>query len=693
MGSRDWSRGLLALLIVIAFARVTWRLDAKNLWWDESLSLQRAESDWPALLTGRIVISDGHSQLPTLDQHPFAYFALLSAFIRLVGEQEFSLRFLSVMAVTLLVPVLWAFARLLTRLNLAPRSAEIWAALLAAASPFYLWFGQETRPYAIWAFLALLSTYLLLCFATSELPSGVLHSPGAVPMAQPRPWRVDRRFYLLGYLPVTIALLSTHYFSIFLLPFQGLIAWRGLRGRGRHLATVLLAVLLVLAALVALIVARLILDQVGAGTNFQSISLQMLVPDLNNAFSLGLSVDIDRVRWLDLLFGAVALLGLAWGARSREALLGWGWVLPAFVFIPVAVLLSINLVRPIWMTARHMSMISGAYLLMVAVGLGVLWRRNHWLGGALAAVMVGGMVCSTYNYFTLPQYAKDDLAGVGSYLRKQLQPGDLALLVPPEGLRLMRYYLPLDDLQQGGRTGMGASWEAVPPLLKASTDVESWLGPLTSQHRRTWLVKSGVPAGKSVKPIEQWLNANAFRVRDTPFQSMGADLRVELYLPAVPVFEHPPRQIQYPLDASFGDQVRLLGYDVGQPLMPGAALPVTLYWQALQPLTRRYKYILRMEEVTAAESGGGGDITVRAASTTEREPYDGAFSTTSWPPEKVVVEYTEVGAPAEWNRISDRYRLVLQMYDAETLTKLPVTTSGDVGLGPDGETLVLPYSS
>jgi 4-amino-4-deoxy-L-arabinose transferase-like glycosyltransferase len=667
MLSRNWTRVLLAILILIALTRVVWQLDGKNLWWDESLSLQRAESDWPALLSGRIVISDGRHEIATLDQHPFTYFGLLGTFVRLAGKREFSLRFPSVIAIVLIVPTLWAFARRLNRLGVAPHSAAMWAALLAASSPFYLWFGQETRPYALWAFLAVLSTYLLLRWATADSPR-------------------DRRPYLIGYLPVLIAFLSTHYFSTFLLPFQALIAYRGLKGRRRWLPTVVVGSLLVVAGLVAVIMARRILQQPGAGTNFQSVSLQMLIPDLNNAFSLGLSVDIDRVRWLDLAFGAVALVGLAWELRSRRVLSSWGWVLPAFLLIPIAVLLAVNLFRPIWMTARHMSMISGAYLLLVAVGLGVLWERHRGFGAAVAVVLVAGMAYSTRNYFTMPAYGKDDLAGVGLYLREQMQPGDLALVVPPDGLRLMRYYLPLEDIERAAQAGRSVRWEAGPPLEGVDSQVEKWLQSLQSQYRRTWLVKSGVPAGKPAKLLEDWLDTHAFRVRDTPFESTGADVRVILYLPAAPVLEQLPGQIQYRIDASFGDQVRLLGYDVGQPLMPGAAVPVTLYWQALHPLTARLKYILRVEEVAP-------DGTVRAVQTTEREPYDGTLPTTAWPAGQVVVEYSEVGAPADRSWTSDRYRLVLQMYDAETLVKLPVKAHGDIPPGSDGETLVLPSSS
>ena len=54
-----WLRWLLLFLILAAFGRLVWQLDLKTLWWDESLSLQRAESGWIDLLLGRITIVDG----------------------------------------------------------------------------------------------------------------------------------------------------------------------------------------------------------------------------------------------------------------------------------------------------------------------------------------------------------------------------------------------------------------------------------------------------------------------------------------------------------------------------------------------------------------------------------------------------------------------------------------------------------
>ena len=153
---------LLLLFILLAFGRAIWALDAKNLWWDESLSLQRAESNWLDLILGRLYLYDGLTNDLTHDQHPFFFFLLQSILLRLAGQSEVVLRFPSVMAVTLLVPTVWSFARAFVRRGIMAAGAPMWAALLAAVHPFFLWYGQEARPYALWALLALLSTYCLL---------------------------------------------------------------------------------------------------------------------------------------------------------------------------------------------------------------------------------------------------------------------------------------------------------------------------------------------------------------------------------------------------------------------------------------------------------------------------------------------------------------------------------------------------
>jgi len=663
MPARPWLRWMLLLLILVASTRLVWRLDAKNLWWDESMSLQRAESGWPALLAGRLIFSDGHNQLVTIDQHPFGYFVLLGLFVRILGSGEFSLRFLSVIAGTLLVPMTWTFAQLLARARVLPRSAPVWAALLVAASPFLLWYGQEARSYTLWPLLALLSTYLLLRWAAASDPR-------------------SRHRLLAAYVAALAAFLSTHFFSVFLLPVHAVVIYRQTAFRSRHEAIFAAGGLLAAGLAVGLVVVLVIMGQPGAGANFAAVSLRMLAPDLVNAFSMGLSVDLGQVRWLDLIFALLAVAGTAWGLRSRQAVARGGWLLPAFVVVPVGLLLVLNEVRPAYMNARHMSVISVAFLILVAGGLGLLWNLRRWAGGAAGTLLVVAMVYSSWNYFTVPQYGKDDFVGVGSYLEEHIQPGDLVLLEPPEMLRLFQYYLPFDALERGASAGLGTAWEGTPLVGLGMEQTYARLGVLRQQHRRIWLVVSGMyPLTDPGRQVGKWLRAKAFLVREEEFHSASANLRLDLFLPQAPVQQGEPPGMQHAVDAVFGDRVRLAGYDLGTQLASGGSVPVTLYWQALRPMDRRYKYILRLEQV-------GADGVPRTISLTEREPYDGTPPTTSWKPGQTIVEYSGVTGPAQPRPETGPYRLTLQVYDADTLVKLPLSHTGAQAAG-DGETLIL----
>ena len=97
-----WLNAALLLLILIAFARVTWQLGGEDLWWDESLTLQRAESSLISLLKNEIILADGLSQIASTDQHPFFYFLVQALVVRLAGNDEYTLRFVSAAAATLL---------------------------------------------------------------------------------------------------------------------------------------------------------------------------------------------------------------------------------------------------------------------------------------------------------------------------------------------------------------------------------------------------------------------------------------------------------------------------------------------------------------------------------------------------------------------------------------------------------------
>lgn len=661
--SRAGRIALLALVLV-AFARVAARLDGKALWWDESLSLQRAEQALPELLRGVLWLRDGFTDFLTIDQHPFTYFLLQGGLMRLAGDEEIVLRFVSAMAATLLVPVVWVLGRWLARHGVAPSSTPWWGALLAAVSPFMLWYGQEARPYALWAMLALLATYLLLRATERERLAGR---------------------WVAGFVVAEVMLLTTHYYAVFLLPLHALVVFRWLWRRSLAVALAGAAGLLIAGSIVAVYGASVILGQ-GGGANFAPISLAVLAPDLLNAFSLGLSVAIDQVWWIDLLFGLLALAGAGWGLRSRASLRQGGWILPAFLLLPVGILLLLDAFRPLYMNARHLSLLVGAFLLLVGAGLGLLWARWRWAAGLLALGLVAASAFSTANYFTREEYAKDDYHRLGEYMQGRIMPGDAVLYYPPSSWRIFDYYLPMAAVREATGRGAPVGVYGVPLLEQSFDATTAWLEELAVQYDRIWVIKSGThPYFDLEGRVEAWLKEHFLQVRNAKFFSHSS-LRAQLYLPTIPVFEALPAEAT-PLEVEFGGLIRLAGIAAGAPAdctLPGQ---VRLYWQVLAKPERRYKYILQLLARDAA-----GQVQVLAA--IEREPYEGDIPTLYWDPGKTILEYVEF--PSAVNPVPEGSDLFwgLTLYDAESLEKLPVTAAGGVEILPDGVTaLVAPAAT
>jgi hypothetical protein len=663
-------RGLVLALTLLAYAHVVVGLDAKAFWWDESLSLQRAEQPLPDIVRGVLWIHDGFTSLLTIDQHPFFSFLVQGALIRTAGDSEFVVRYGAAMGATLLVPALWVLARWLVRRGAAPPLTPALGALLGAISPFMLWYGQEARPYALWAALAVLTTYLALRATEGE--------------------RLDRRF-AVGFGVAEVIFLTTHYYAVLLLPLHVLILFGWLARRNLFRAMVAAGVLLLLGSVVGAYGAYTIFAQ-GGGQNFASISLAMLIPDLLNAFSLGLSVDLARVWWIDWMFGALAVAGAVWGLRSRRVAAAGGWVLPAFLLVPIVILLVLNEFRPLYMNARHLSLLVGAFVLLCAGGLALLWRWRWYAGGVLTLGLVAAIGYSTVNYYTLEEYAKDDYHTFGEYLATRIMPGDAVLFYPPSSWRIFQYYVPplmaAGGIEAGGKpartqAGQPIGVYGIPLLGRSMEESEDWLRTLGETYDRVWVFKSGThPYFDEEWALEEWLPENMLRVRDATFFSHSS-LRAQLFLPEIPVFDALPPDVEQPLTAEYGDLIRLAGYSVA----PGASdllpLQMRLYWQVLEKPQRRYKYIVQLVEQKA-------DGSTEVVAGLEREPYEGDIPTLYWDPGKTILEYVEFPQPLQPPAQGSERFYTFQVYDAETLEKLPVTKAADGALQIDATTVRLP---
>jgi 4-amino-4-deoxy-L-arabinose transferase-like glycosyltransferase len=559
---------ILVVLILLAFGRDIWALGGKSLWWDESLSLHRARSPMASVLTNQIIITDTITSVATKDNHPPLYFVLLWVAVRLFGQSEFALRFLSLIFAILSVPLLYA-----TGTRLVDEWAGLAAAALGTLSPMVLWYSQEARMYMMLAFLSLLSFY---CFVRAFL------EPAEPSSARRRQWWIG------AYAVASICVVLTHYLGILLIAFElavlGVLILRQVRNR-RALALTVIGLLLVVLPVGIYAWSILPTDRKQPGFNY--IPLFDLARDLLNSFSLGLSVDIDYwyILFVDVAFLLFLLVGFFWLVRPG-APRNWrtaGWLLAGYLLIPVAGIHLAARVRPVYMNSRHLILIAPAFYLLVAAGL-TRWRRRS-LGFALLGglVMIAGTSYSTWNYFNEIAFDKDHHREWGAYLREHVRPGDVVVVEPPHIAELYEYY-----------GDSGVPWVGLPLLNSSPEETMAVLEDLSRRYDRIWLAVSRTPAWGDRKRIpKRWLDNNAFLVDHEPIHSYGSSVFITNYLPFGPQVGRLPEDAQ-PLEVRYSPSLRLIGYRLVSSAQPGKQVHVELFWAVDGSAPEEASVVLRL---------------------------------------------------------------------------------------------------
>ncbi|RLC79898.1 MAG: hypothetical protein DRJ03_22640 [Chloroflexi bacterium] len=138
-------------------------------------------------------------------------------------------------------------------------------------------------------------------------------------------------------------------------------------------------------------------------------------------------------------------------------------------------------------------------------------------------------------------------------------------------------------------------------------------------------------------------------------------------------FAPPPRypdaDIVYPaysLDATLGDDIQLLGYDVNLDDQ-GLTLDVTLYWQPLAPIAEDYAMALQLASPVA------DDTTLRW--NYNSWPGHGNYPTSAWQPGEVIEDAYRFRLP-ETEFSTQGWDLHLILYRGETGERLPVQVNG-----------------
>lgn len=561
-------RWILVFLILLAFGRGVWALGGKSLWWDESLSLHRAKGSVAYVLSNQITLSDNVNSVETVDNHPPLYFLLLWAAVRLAGQSEFTLRFLSLASVVLLVPLLYVTGR-----RLVDEWAGLAAAALGALSPMYLWYGQEARMYAMLAFVGLLSFY---CFIRA-----FFHSPRLLDLRRQWCW-------LLAYLVTSVGVVLIHYLGMLLIAFELLaLAWILLRQAGSRRAVALTMAVIVIILLPLLAYALVVLPSGDDQPGFGFVPLPVLLRDLLNSFSLGLSVDVGQwyILFVDLVFLLFLVSGLVFLVR-RGAPRRWraaGLLLTGYLLIPVVLIFLLSFARPAYMNSRHLISVTPPFYLLVGTGL-TRWRGRS-LGIALlgALLMLAGVAYSTWNYFNEPAYDKDHHREWGAYLREQVRPGDVVVVDPPHIAELYDYYASSD-----------VPWMGLPLLGGSRRETEAMLQDLRARYDRIWLAFSHTPPwGDRRRLPESWLNEHAYRVDFQPVHSYASNVLVAGYLPDWPSVDRLPPDAQ-PIEVRYNPSLRLAGHRLVSPAQSGKRLHVQLYWAVDDFVPEEASVLLRL---------------------------------------------------------------------------------------------------
>jgi uncharacterized membrane protein len=192
--SRVTSRLVLAGLILAALGL---RLAVtRGIWLDEAISIHQA----------RLSLHGLFENLYNGDRQPPLYHLTLWLTIRAFGDGEFAVRLPSLIAGTLVIPVLYELGR-----ELYDRRTGLIAAAFAAVSPVLIWYAQEVRMYE---FIALFGLLALL--------------------TQLRVIRHGTMLNWAAYILATAALLWSHYFGLLLIAVQQVVFVAVLVHRRRH---------------------------------------------------------------------------------------------------------------------------------------------------------------------------------------------------------------------------------------------------------------------------------------------------------------------------------------------------------------------------------------------------------------------------------------------------------------------------
>jgi 4-amino-4-deoxy-L-arabinose transferase-like glycosyltransferase len=519
-------RYLLLAILFLALALRLFGLTFHSLWLDESVALKWARLPVAEILERTTTMRE--------DAHPPLSYLALHGWIRAFGDSEQSLRGHMAALGFLVVVLVYLLGK-----EIAGQRAGLIVALLAAISPYLIWYSQEVRMYGLLGTLSVAAVYCLW-----------------------RGLREGRPIWWALYLLAAVGGVYTSVIGALLIPFHALAI---LFYPARQRRWTLLGVAAVaLAGLSFLPLAALAWQASGV------ITTERVAPSLLTLLTTTPVILLLRqvpVGWQWLAVPGAALAIVGWATTWRRS---WriGLIVLSYTIVPLGLIFALSLWRLPIFGQPYIIAAAPALLLAAALGVEALWRRRQ-AAGAAALLALCAVSLFAVRYDWQRSMGKEDWRAAAQYISAHALPGD-AIVVVPYYARLPLAYYYRGDLPILEPFSDPVAPEAIAPALQG-----------IEQYGTVWLVLSHAEQLDPQGLVRRWL-MERYPVLTEQYPR-GVEIRAlatRYRLPASPDV-HPI--------AVFGDGLRLLAAhadaqvaardDIYHP--PSGWVHVRLQWQSL----------------------------------------------------------------------------------------------------------------
>ena len=379
-----WWRLAAGAVVLLAFLLRMVNLGGQSLWYDEAFSLLMARY-------GPLEIV----QRTALDTMPPLYYWLLHIW-GTGPPADFYPRFISVLAGTLSIALVYAVARML----FDARTGAV-AALFTAVAPFHVFYSQEVRMYTllgVWTLLATLG--FLLGWHRGDKKGWPLFALGTA---------LALYTHALGGLP-----------SLSLLVWAALQSWR----RPKRLAPPLLAlggafILYLPWSTVLAVQTRQVFSSFWTGPPSVVSPLASLYLFYEGPFAGNALFPWALAALLSALGLTLPPLLRTRGSAANGLGLLWAWAL-----FPLLALLALSLFRPIYL---ERVVIGAAFPVYILLAWATLSLRPPWWGKALGGLVLALGLWSLLNWYGQPAFGKPPLQEAARVVQRAWQPGEPVL--------------------------------------------------------------------------------------------------------------------------------------------------------------------------------------------------------------------------------------------------------------------------